>query len=498
LSILLYQNQASAQWVLGDLTDSNADGQATLNDLQKRYNDTRADCGTNNRPAFLCSGILLRVTKKSDAYKVWNPSPTSVSRGAVSFSYLRADAKFQNFAWNSATPNGYIIYPKLQAPTKKALDVLCAYPNDSWEWFRDVPCGSSTADNGAYAQIGQLCSSQGITTAEQWAARWQEIVNKPGYARCGFNVNKTLPNGAVAFMESLKAKQQAGIFYEQNELQITTWPQNIASDLPIQAFFYTNTESLADAQANQREFYAATGNRIIVPIINVRLPTTAEDDAVFGFYSKDQSLFGQAAAPITVSSPPTIDIPAEGATVSSPFGISGKSTPNAIVTVMTAGGARRLGNPVADASGNWSIDNITMTGSMSITANQTLDQQTSVWADNRNFAINNPVCSSYIQSASWIERDDPGTKRKEWTLSVTPTACGRAIASDQTDRAYQELVQKYSNDVQWKDNDKGGMRRQLVCHLVIAREKAEWNLEPFRPDVSQQAAVAAGCNPAEL
>ncbi|KPA92007.1 MULTISPECIES: DUF2599 domain-containing protein [Pseudomonas] len=108
---------------------------------------------------------------------------------------------------------------------------------------------------------------------------------------------------------------------------------------------------------------------------------------------------------------------------------------------------------------------------------------------------NRAQCTQYIDSATWIQRYDPGTGKNEWTLSVLPTECGRNIQSDQSDKAYAELLQTYGNDPAWKNNDGGGMRRQLICHLAIARQKAPWNLEPFRPDVSQQAAIDAGCNP---
>lgn len=105
------------------------------------------------------------------------------------------------------------------------------------------------------------------------------------------------------------------------------------------------------------------------------------------------------------------------------------------------------------------------------------------------------ACTQYIESATWIERYDPGTGKNEWSLSVIPTACGRAIRQAwQTDAEYAELVKKFGDDWQWKTNNGGGMRRQLVCHLVIAREKTPWNLEPYRPDVTQEVSINNGCN----
>jgi hypothetical protein len=44
-----------------------------------------------------------------------------------------------------------------------------------------------------------------------------------------------------------------------------------------------------------------------------------------------------------------------------------------------------------------------------------------------------------------------------------------------------------------------GMKDQFVCHWKLAEifepGKTSWNLEPWRPPVSQQDMVSAGCNP---
>lgn len=39
------------------------------------------------------------------------------------------------------------------------------------------------------------------------------------------------------------------------------------------------------------------------------------------------------------------------------------------------------------------------------------------------------------------------------------------------------------------------MRQQLSCVLVNYRGKTPWNLEPFRPALSDSETRAAGCNP---
>ncbi|MBI6896106.1 DUF2599 domain-containing protein [Pseudomonas putida] len=102
----------------------------------------------------------------------------------------------------------------------------------------------------------------------------------------------------------------------------------------------------------------------------------------------------------------------------------------------------------------------------------------------------------YIASGTWVLRPDPGTGKDEWTLSLKLTPKGQSQkGSSGSDAVYAEMRRKFGNDFQWTQNDGGGMRRQLVCHYVIARNKEEFNLEPFRPNVSEEAAEKASCNP---
>ncbi|MGT8994029.1 DUF2599 domain-containing protein, partial [Pseudomonas aeruginosa] len=63
-----------------------------------------------------------------------------------------------------------------------------------------------------------------------------------------------------------------------------------------------------------------------------------------------------------------------------------------------------------------------------------------------------------------------------------------------------ELVVDHYLDSEWKDNPDnrdsniGSMRRQLVCHFNVARNKPEWHLEPSRPYTSNEDSIAKGCN----
>ncbi|MFJ5299618.1 DUF2599 domain-containing protein [Pseudomonas sp. NPDC088368] len=116
-------------------------------------------------------------------------------------------------------------------------------------------------------------------------------------------------------------------------------------------------------------------------------------------------------------------------------------------------------------------------------------------ADDQAVAESGKPIDRYVKSATWVPRFDPGTGQNEWSLSVVLTDLGRKQSgSAGSDAVYAELVRKYKNDYQWKQNGGVGMRRQLVCHFVIARGKDEFNLEPFRPDATEAEAERAGCN----
>lgn len=95
-------------------------------------------------------------------------------------------------------------------------------------------------------------------------------------------------------------------------------------------------------------------------------------------------------------------------------------------------------------------------------------------------------CVKYVESAQWVYRD------YQWSFSVTPTPCARRTPPEGTPYLWDELTRDYSNSRYWKNTH--GMRHQLICHLVIARDKPQWNLEPWRPDVGHAKTLAAGCN----
>lgn len=270
------QTQASAITVI--------DGAATAADLTRRYNDTRRNCGSDSRPAFLCSGVVIRATIYSDVYDTWDPSPTAIKKGSVSFSYLRKDNNFRIFAWAPSNPNGFIFYPILDTPPDKLkIAVLCHFPMDGW-----TDAGRDRQGCGTYPNVpgSNPCHQQNITTGAQWVAKYPP--GTAGNRICGFDVRDELNHYAGPnFYAGLQAKWlNKGYFVEQNETLLKVWAQGQGRTLPIQAFFYAAPAGLADARKSKQRFLSKTG--INVPIIKVTLPAAATGSATFQYIASDQ------------------------------------------------------------------------------------------------------------------------------------------------------------------------------------------------------------------
>lgn len=269
-------------------------GPETATFLTTLYNRRFPNCNTSDsQPSFLCSGITLRVTAKDpeEKYKVWDPSPTSITSGGVSFSFLRADANFGRLAWGHG--NGFILYPIFGAPPDKIdLDYLCSFPMDGWTWNRATPCGVS-AD---YPNYSRPCHVAGVTTAAQWLGVWTLPGGNAYLRQCGFDVQDDRNYLAgPAFYQSILAKGLLGTsgFNEHNEIIIKTWTPGRPNTFPIMAFFFVaggDNAGLADARYNQRDFYNSTNPRIVVPIIRLTPANSAAASATFSYVASDQAV----------------------------------------------------------------------------------------------------------------------------------------------------------------------------------------------------------------
>lgn len=267
-------------------------GAETARYLSEDYANTAKDCGGSTMPAFLCSGVLFRGTDAySSSYHSWDPSPASQTSGGVSFSYLRADAKFSKLAYSY--DNGFIFYPYFYAPDDAGvdtnIDIMCSFPIDAATENRgDKGCGADSR----YPNDSGPCQDQGIYTADQWYDHYVKGGRDHGY-QCGFTVaDDSTYNVADAFYQSIlsMATIASESINEQNELRLATWAQGKQDSLPIDAFFYIkgSASGLSSAQKNQQDFYNSTREHIWVPVIQMTLPANANSNAVFVYQTADQ------------------------------------------------------------------------------------------------------------------------------------------------------------------------------------------------------------------
>ncbi|MGH8420073.1 MAG: halovibrin HvnA [Pseudomonas sp.] len=267
-------------------------GDQVASNLEKRYRDTRNDCGAASKPAFLCSGLILRGGMPSTEFDIWNPSPISQKNGGVSFSFVRSDYKMKRLAYTY--DSGFIFYPILSTPQgKELIEILCFFPVD----------GSSNArPNGGcdehpnYPVISKSCELQSpvIDTAAKWVAKYRAdgaAGRSRAEAMCSFNVRDSVNNAAAGrFLEGMRGGRliSPDAFNTPNDMKLKAWAQNIPERLPIEAFFYTKSTGLAGAQLYQRRFRQLTGTTI--PIIYIPLPQTLEQSATFTYKPEDQTL----------------------------------------------------------------------------------------------------------------------------------------------------------------------------------------------------------------
>jgi hypothetical protein len=98
----------------------------------------------------------------------------------------------------------------------------------------------------------------------------------------------------------------------------------------------------------------------------------------------------------------------------------------------------------------------------------------------------------YIDHVEWAKWADLNS------LRVYPTQSGRIEAGQlgtnaQAEEAWTEVLALS------RDADTPGIKAQFLCHWHFAEfaqpGKTSWNLEPWRPVVTDDQMVATGCNP---
>ena len=94
-----------------------------------------------------------------------------------------------------------------------------------------------------------------------------------------------------------------------------------------------------------------------------------------------------------------------------------------------------------------------------------------------------------MAGADVIESTDSTVGDRGTTWHVTPTPEGRGMGS--SGRSYDPRPEMTTHGVPTTQT----LVNQLVCHIVFAGSKPVWNLEDWRPVVSDQQMIRTQCNP---
>ncbi|WAH57846.1 hypothetical protein LZ023_33645 [Pseudomonas silvicola] len=264
---------------------------AILEAMNRNYNEATTDCreaGSNERRGtYYCSGVLLR-TVDDGAFTPWSYSPSAVTLGATSYSWIRQDVPTTQL-YNRA---GFILRNRVEAMANglPGLETgfICIYPfnagtvsnlNHNGCGLRTLRTGfeqkAERNNNSAYAWGS--CEAAGITTE----AQWDQYYTQNGKRQCSWGMeNQTGWKAVVSTMNRYGTRAH-------NEIMLKNYNNGEAMPRYIAAFFYdiNRAGSLADAQSFQRKLNAAGYN---VPIL--RLDFTAAKANRFAYAVADQAV----------------------------------------------------------------------------------------------------------------------------------------------------------------------------------------------------------------
>lgn len=255
------------------------DGPATVINLRKRYADLSIDC--HEEPAVRCTGILLEATRLREP---WQPYKTD----GIPTSWFRADAPVTTTYSPGA---GMFYYPASEAPRygKLAQHVLCAYVLNAFTNFRETRCGGFNASN---TPESGPCQPQGITTAAKWHAHMRRNPDpgQDGGWQCGFDLTSADATEVFShfptLMREYRKTETKGAGY--NELIVDSWPRDLPTRVPIEAFFHDTSQPDALSVAQGLQAIMNDQGGIWRPVIAVHFPTDVFAEATFDYREADQ------------------------------------------------------------------------------------------------------------------------------------------------------------------------------------------------------------------
>ena len=146
-------------------------GQLVAERLNAGYNNLSNNC--SGKPAYYCSGVIVRTTGAKPSYHSWNPSPTSINKEGVPFSYLRRDLGITNLAWGDL--HGFIFkdFATAERLSTYPIRVLCTFPTDVAS--RDRAGVGGCGAHSAYPINSRSCPEEGVNTLEQWKTHYRSV-----------------------------------------------------------------------------------------------------------------------------------------------------------------------------------------------------------------------------------------------------------------------------------------------------------------------------------
>lgn len=250
------------------------DAATKLNQDWKNIN--RTGCKPDD-PDYYCSGIIAHVFDNDSLLHIsnsypWMPSDKGITKGSVSFSYLRQDISPGSFypLYDGDIAAGYIFEPNARLTGSKQYELLCDYPQNGDTDWRPASKGC-----GPYHKISthsptndlSTCNSVGVYTSDDY------VRNVVLYREqcCSAASDQT---GFTMMLETIKKIKAAKYFsLDWNELVIQEWSNKENKDVPIEAFFYEVINNIPDASGKAKADSAAQSYHEVtgmdVPVVAV-------------------------------------------------------------------------------------------------------------------------------------------------------------------------------------------------------------------------------------
>uniref|UniRef100_UPI0030DB6CF4 DUF2599 domain-containing protein n=1 Tax=Pseudomonas sp. EA_65y_Pfl2_P74 TaxID=3088694 RepID=UPI0030DB6CF4 len=523
----------------------------TLRRINHNYNTLKDACQEPDtgaaRGLYYCSGVTLRMVNDGP-FNPWDYSPYAIKIGATSYSWIRKDLSTRILIH----PAGLVLRTPTDAAALnlpvKEQGFTCIYAFDGGtgperKWYgcgffdsREPPRAAQGVMNNRNAALAYgTCAEAGVTTAEQWTQKYTGLMKGPiQYGQCSWNAEKTSDWHAMIRVHesrpSTTNKDPFSFSGQVNEFMLknATATRDGSENMKyIDAFIYNvnSTQNFAtrgdqappkpeNGLNSARNFQKKLQTQgYSVPIL--RLDFTKPAAERFSYVAADQAIdemvVAGVPAPKYIAAATWIERYDPGSKKNE---WSLKVTPTAQGQAIQSSDQEALYKELFALRGadsqwrDYEKSAGSMRGQLScLIQNYPAKTQWNLEPFRPNVSPQDsakagcnplaPTAAQYIASADWIKRYDPGTRQDEWSLSIVPTAVGRALPSEQVGALYDQLFALRGSDSRWRDNETsvGSMRQQLNCVLVNYRNKTPWNLEPFRPALSDSETRAAGCNP---